>query len=74
MPKWIIGYGWRDVDVIDAASLEAATAEATKRSKADGILEDELEITTWAEAYDDLRARDLGLLDPPLDRHASWWS
>ena len=73
MTKFIIGYGWRDVDVIDAASLEAATAEATKRSKADGILQDELEITTWAEAYDDLRARDLGLLEPS-QRQSSWWA
>lgn len=63
MSRFIIAYSWHsDVDVIEAANLEAAEMEAARRSMAAGLLDDDLADTTWAENYTDDLAHDLGLL------------
>ena len=60
MPRYIVGHGLRETDIIEAASINAALAEAIRRTQAAG-----LEATpdlAWAEAYTVDRAYDLGLL------------
>ena len=73
MQKFIIGYGRREqVDMIDALDLDAAQMEATRRSMADGLLDDDLADTTFAQPYDADTAREYGLTDER--RSAPWWS
>jgi hypothetical protein len=53
MPKYIIYYGFtEEIDIIEAESLDEAQMEATRRSMSDGLLDDDLADTTWAEVYD----------------------
>lgn len=73
MQKFIIAHGWDSrVDMIDALDLQAAKSEAARRSMADGLLDDDLSDTTWAEPYSDLLARDVGILDTQRTRAPYW--
>ena len=70
MAKFIIGYGRRsEIDVIEVADLDAALMEATRLSMLDGLLDDDLADTTFAEPYTDDLAWEYGLLDAPAVRH-----
>ena len=63
MNWYIIAYGWHgDCQVIEAPSLKDAQAKAAQFSMREGLLDDDLADTTWARAYDDDLACDLGLL------------
>ena len=75
MTRYIIGYGWHsDVDIIEAASLDEAEMKATERSLMDGLLDDDLSDSTWAEPYSDGRAYELGLFTPdePRSKAEAW--
>ena len=62
MNKYIIAYGWHsDMRVIKAKSLDEAQMIATKLSMEDGLLDDDLSDTTWAEEYTLDRADEYGL-------------
>ena len=62
MNKYIIAYGWRsDMRVVRAKSLDEARMAATKLSMEDGLLDDDLSDTTWAEEYTPDRADEYGL-------------
>lgn len=63
MNRFIIAYGWKsDMRVIEAKSIEDARAIATQLSLEDGLLDDDLSDTTWAEPYTDDLAFEYGLL------------
>lgn len=69
--QFIIAYGWdSEVEIIEAISLKEALAEATCRSLKEGLLDDDLADTTWAEPYSEDLAHDVGLL--PLDEMRDW--
>lgn len=74
MNRYIIGYGRRRHEKAGwcyAKNLDDALTRATALSMADGCLDDDLADTTWAEPWDDWRARDLGLLT--LDEREQGW-
>ena len=53
MPKFRIVYGRPEqTDIIERDTLQEARDEATTRSMEDGILDDDLPDTTWAELVD----------------------
>ena len=53
MPQFLITYGHREqTDIIERDTLDEARDEATTRSMEEGILDDDLPDTTWAELYD----------------------
>ena len=63
MNRYIIAYGWRsDIRVVWADSLDEARMIATKLSIEDGLLDDDLADTTWAEEYTLDRAEEYDLL------------
>ena len=69
MDKFIIGFGLgrnAEFDIVHVPSIREAYAAAVTRTRAKGwaiVDPDELE-ETFAEPYDEFRARDLGLLIP----------
>lgn len=66
MTKFIVGYGWgADVDIIEAACLDDAKAEAINRSVAVGVDSEGIDDCSWAKEYDPDLALELGLLHEP---------
>jgi hypothetical protein len=69
--RYIISWGWAaSCDVIEAANIYDAKAEASKRGMAEGLLDDDLSDTCWAEPYSDGKAHEYGLL-PYEDTHSA---
>ena len=68
MDKFIIGFGLgrnAEFDIVHAPSIREAYAAAVVRTRAKGWGADSFELEeTFAEPYDEFRARDLGLLIP----------
>ena len=59
--KFIIAYGrFCDLEIIEAKDHDDALAAAVERSMADGVLDDDLADTTWAEPWSPEKAKEYG--------------